>query len=242
VNTTGNSKLDASNQLFLFDIDGTLVNIRPIWEQAYRQLYRDVCSFELTDDELKSLFGPPEREGHSAILEGRKCCSETILDKLVDQITNKMVGTLESRGIEEYVLPGVKECLAYLEEQSSSAGHSCSLGIVTGNIRPIAEAILNSAKLREYFSIVACAGPETKERREILQQAISLFSEQGKIFGSGTVYVIGDTPSDISAAQKEGHISVAVATGNYNFEQLSSHRSDYTFRSLVEFREMLRSK
>ena len=48
------------------------------------------------------------------------------------------------------------------------------------------------------------------------------------------VYVVGDTPLDISAARAAGAVSVGVASGAYSTDQLSAAGADHVMASLEE--------
>ena len=220
---------------FLFDIDGTLVNLRSIWEEMYMSLYKDVAGFVLSDAELLSKFGPPEYEGHKTLLEGRRLYSPKLVEDLVVETEKRMVQRLGEPDIPRYVIPHVRECLDRLRGEGEN-----SIGIVTGNMQTIAEAILQGVGLREYFSVVGCSDELTTRRAEIVQKAMSAFNVLGNRFDSQNVYVIGDTPKDIEGARDCGYVSVAVATGHYSFEELARDIPDYVLPDLREFSRILR--
>ena len=200
---------------FIFDIDGTLVSLQHIWKQLFHSLYHDECGFELTDTELKSKFGPPEMEGHSAILQGRGLYSLEKVLTLMQKTQERMLGILSQTDLTSYLLPSVVECLAFI--QKAEAGCACA----TGNMKPIANSILRGAGLESYFPVLSCSTPTTQHRYEIVAKAKRELEEgRGQIFESHRTYVIGDTPSDIKAAQALGLNSVAVATGNYSLDEL----------------------
>ena len=48
------------------------------------------------------------------------------------------------------------------------------------------------------------------------------------------VVIIGDTPNEILSAQATGSRSVAVATGSYNFDDLSSFNPDLVVKSFED--------
>ena len=48
------------------------------------------------------------------------------------------------------------------------------------------------------------------------------------------VFVVGDTPRDIEAAQAEGAVSVGVATGHYSVDELAAARADHVLPSLSD--------
>jgi phosphoglycolate phosphatase len=46
------------------------------------------------------------------------------------------------------------------------------------------------------------------------------------------VYVVGDTPLDIAAAEGVGAVSVGVASGRYNVKELEAAGADHVLASL----------
>lgn len=217
---------------FLFDIDGTLVNLRSIWGEMYLSLYKDVAGFSLTSEELLSKFGPPEYDGHRAILQGRDLYSAETVEALVAESEKRMIRRLGEPDISSYVIAHVRECLDVLDD-----GHN-SIGIVTGNMKPIAEAILQGAGLREYFSVIGCSDKYTTKRAEIVVSVVSAFNAKGKIFLARNVHVIGDTPLDVRAAKECGYVSVAVATGHYSLEELRQEKPDVLLKDLRNYTKM----
>ncbi len=217
---------------FLFDIDGTLVNLRLIWEEMYLSLYKDVAGVELTNAELLSKFGPPEYEGHRVILQGRGIDSVETVEALVRESEKRMIQRLGGPDISSYVIPYVRECLDALNDGTNS------VGIVTGNMKLIAEAILQGAGLRKYFSVVGCSDEQTTARAQIVDNAVSAFNEKGKIFLARNIHVIGDTPLDVRAAKERGYVSVAVATGHYSFKELRKVNPDVLLRDLKNYAVM----
>ncbi|OGI64160.1 hypothetical protein A2642_00330, partial [Candidatus Nomurabacteria bacterium RIFCSPHIGHO2_01_FULL_39_10] len=167
--------------------------------------------------------------GHAQILQGRGVYTPERAQKLVDGTEKKMVSLLATKNISDAVLPGVIGCLEYVVSLGSA------VGVVTGNIPPIAESILRCARLRQYFEVVGCSLPDTKGRYEIVQGVVSAFNKQGRYFDPRRIYVIGDTPSDIKAAKHCGYVSVAVATGHYSFEELSAEKPDVLLQNLNLF-------
>ena len=212
---------------FIFDIDGTLVDMRNIWENAYQELYQQQQNFSLTKEELKSLFGPPELEGHSNILQGRNIYTLEQAQGLTEGTERMMMKILEKTDLIPYRLPAVPNCLMELQRLEAT------LACATGNLESIARGILQQAGLKEYFPIVACAQQTTKDRSDIIQQALAGLQQQGHSSLPEKTYVIGDTPSDIQAAKKLGLRSVAVATGQYSREELMQERPKLALSNLL---------
>ena len=49
----------------------------------------------------------------------------------------------------------------------------------------------------------------------------------------GDVYVVGDTPLDIAAAEGVGAVSVGVACGRYDVDELGAAGADHVLASLA---------
>ena len=202
---------------FIIDIDGTLVNLHQIWKQTYNSLYQNQQGFSLTDEEMKSMFGPPELECHSAILKGRNLYTPEQAESLVQATEQSMLATLTRVDVAQHILPGVHDFLEYLQKWNIPRA------VATGNIQSIANAILHHAGLESYFPVVAFSTPQTSRRADIVRDAYNQLqnkSRKERIFEPQEIYVVGDTPSDIIAAKELGFSSVAVATGNYATEEL----------------------
>ncbi len=203
--------------------------MRTIWEKAYRELYQQQQNFSLTEEELKSLFGPPELEGHSSILQGRNIYTLEQAQGLTEGTERMMMKILEKTDLTSYRLSGIPDGL--MELQRLEATLTCA----TGNLESVAKGILRQSELEKYFSVVACAQPTTKDRSEIIQQALAGLQQQGRPSDQQKTYVIGDTPSDIRAAKKCGLQSVAVATGHYSQEELLKEQPDLVLPNLMGY-------
>ena len=49
-----------NNRAFIFDIDGTLVNLRTMWKQTYTFLYQREHNYTLSEAEIKNIFCSPQ--------------------------------------------------------------------------------------------------------------------------------------------------------------------------------------
>lgn len=217
---------------FIFDLDGTLVNLRQTWEQAYNELYQRKHGFSLTESELQGMFGPPELECHSTVLKGREIYTPEKAEELVRATERTMVEVLSSINMSEKVLPGARETLQYCREKEY--GVACA----TGNIESIALAILDYSGLRPFFSAIAYSTPELSQRQMIVNKARQELQQQGYECTPQNTYVVGDTPSDIKAARALSLPVIAVATGNYSLEELAAHQPDILLVDLKLFPAM----
>jgi len=208
-------------QLYLFDIDGTLVHAHGSGRVAFDAVLAEQHGI----DEASAGVRYGGKTDHNIVDEifatklGR-AMTEAERAAFIDAYVPRLHGELVKTGVE--VIPGVATALAYL------APRTLALGIATGNIRRGAAAKLAHAKLDHWFSFggYACDAPV---RADLVAVAIQRGRERGL---AGDVVVVGDTVHDITAARANGAIVVAVATGSDSAEMLRD--ADAVLSSLDE--------
>ena len=112
-----------------------------------------------------------------------------------------------------HLKPGVIELLDALAERPD-----ISLGLATGNFREAAFIKLRHFGLDGYLSDGGF-GDDAEDRGEVVGIAIQRIAN-GATPGPTDVWVIGDTPRDISAARANNARSLGVATGSTTTEEL----------------------
>ena len=214
-------------KLVLFDIDQTLVKVVHIHSEAYAEMFREVFGVEGKMEDVKydgKRFPEIVREvallhdvGEMAI-ESKQ---EEALQCFVKHFTEKL-----PEDISEHILPGVFTLL----EKISQDNHV--LGIVTGNSRPITEAILRTAKIYDYFKVFAY-GTEAQSREKLVELALKKADEKYFIhFKEKDLVIIGDSIHDIDSGKPRGARTIAVATGSYSSDELKEHEPDYIFKDM----------
>jgi phosphoglycolate phosphatase len=219
---------DETSHILLFDIDGTLVSTggagAVAWRQAFEDLYgipADIGQFTdagMTDPDVgaktfEAVIGRPPTAHELALVIQRR------LEHLPEAVA-------ESEGYR--VLPGVPERL----QQLSRAGHL--LGLITGNGDGAAHIKLARAGLNRWFTFGAYASAGV-DRPGIVRRAIERGEAMlGQDVPNMEIFVIGDTPLDISAAHAEGCTAIAVATGHYDAEALKEAGADHVLETLEE--------
>jgi phosphoglycolate phosphatase len=112
-----------------------------------------------------------------------------------------------------YVAPGVPDVLDVLHGRNGVI-----LGLLTGNLEPIARVKLARAGLGDYFEPgVGGFGSDHEDRTEL--PAIARARAGG--YPRAKTVIIGDTPRDIACARADGLRCIAVATGPFTAEQLA---------------------
>ena len=111
------------------------------------------------------------------------------------------------------VMPGVEAMLAYLQKQGAA------LGVATGNIETIGWIKVAQAGLRDWFTFGGFSD-EFEVRSEMIRHALAIARQQAGTGKDASVCVVGDTVHDVTAARANGLPTIAVATGNYTFDEL----------------------
>ena len=212
----------------LFDIDGTLIETggagAVAWRQAFEALYgvpADIGEFTdagMTDPEVGRITF--ER------VIGRKPTERELAQLLARRSTLLPQTVADAKGYR--VLPGVRELLPRLSEEGYL------LGITTGGVESAAHIKLERAHLNRYFHFGGY-GSDSPDRVQLTLKARERASSiLGRRLSRDEVLVVGDTPSDITAAHGAEAIGVGVATGHFSKEQLSEAGADYVLGTLEE--------
>jgi phosphoglycolate phosphatase len=125
------------------------------------------------------------------------------------------------------VLPGAESTLVHLGEEG------VVLGIISGAMEGAARTKLAPANLNRYF-LFGGYGSDSPDRIEVTKAAISRAAALCVDLSPSEVYVVGDTPHDITAARAAGAVSVGVASGHYSSDELAAAGPDYVLSSLEE--------
>ncbi len=211
------------NSAFLFDIDGTLLNVnrnfmRPMIEQLLKSLSMD-----------PSIVNRIRYSGRtdSAIfrdLLGEYKSNEALYERLKQRYITALSHELAPDHVT--VLEGAKESIAYLTEKQ------VSIGLLTGNFKESAYVKLKAAGLANYFSFGAFGCKHTN-RNYLPEEAEKVFIKKaGHRIDKRNYVIIGDTPNDIECARYFGATSVAVATGDFPLTELKKHEPDLILESL----------
>jgi phosphoglycolate phosphatase-like HAD superfamily hydrolase len=210
--------------VLFWDIDGTLINTGRAgmfaWNDSVRELTgrefdlrTEVRTAGLTDYQIAlqtfDLLGlQPEPD---------------LIERLVRRYEELLPASLPRRN--GFVFPNVREILEHLRERSDVRSY-----LLTGNTRGGARAKLTYYGLMEFFPDGAFA-EDAGDRSTIAHRALALAKRAGPVAEDG-VFVVGDTPHDITCATAIGARTIAVATGGYTLEELHPHRPWRAFSEL----------
>jgi phosphoglycolate phosphatase-like HAD superfamily hydrolase len=216
----------AADAMAFFDIDGTLIRrIGPSHRQALIGAVRRVTGLETCVDGIP-LHGMLDPEILVAMMTNAGA-SRSLARRAIPEIQRRAQSYFARHcpSLERKVCPGVRRLLARLR------GAGVPMGLVTGNFSRIGWKKVERAGLKDHFRLAACA-EMGKDRATLLRLAIRQARARGWIRKGTRISLIGDTPRDIQAAQANGVLSVAVATGLCSMEELAVASPDVLVEDL----------
>ena len=218
-----------TQQLVLFDIDGTLVLTGGAGKRgmtrAFEALFRVPDAFAAlslagrTDTSI--LADALERHGIPVTPRDVAAFRERYLECLREEVVRTTAG--------KQVLPGILPLLEALEASSQF------LGLLTGNYAEAAEVKLAHFDLWRYFRCGAF-GEDAHDRNQLVPIALDRARARGlsPAIDADRVVVIGDTPRDVACAHAHGARVVAVATGEYSAGELSDAGAEVVFEDFSD--------
>jgi phosphoglycolate phosphatase-like HAD superfamily hydrolase len=214
-------------KVFLFDIDGTLVNTggagRIAMSAAFEAIY-GVC------DKVEGVqfSGRTDRviARDLALAHGFEDDEATWRRFRAEYLKRLPEALRIGAG---RLLPGVESLLDELKGERDA-----HLGLLTGNVREGAHLKLSYYGVWDRFSFGGF-GDESFERNEVAKSAFERAQEAiNKKVDPKKVWVIGDTPLDVACARAIGANAVAVATGFYNADALAECKPDVLVEDLSQ--------
>ena len=217
--------------LLLFDIDGTLIASGGAGIRALTEAAREVFGC----DELNGIdiAGRTDTSIAHQLLarHGRERTPEAVARFGERYLTHLARFLPLTRG---EVLPGVVALLDALRERPD-----CVLALLTGNLVRGAELKLTHYGLWDYFAFGAYAD-DHHDRNELGPIARTRALEKhGVAFAPEHIFILGDTPHDITCARAFGARAIAVATGRHTRSDLAPHAPDFLFDDLGDLSAVL---
>ncbi|HLF71989.1 MAG TPA: HAD family hydrolase [Dehalococcoidia bacterium] len=221
----------AKDRLYLFDIDGTLVNTGGAGSAAMRAAFAAIWGVE---DGFRNV----EFTGRSDLAIFQDALDAAIengddfpaaMRRFKRAYFRRLPGTLAA--FDGRVLPGVPSLLEALSRDSDA-----TLALGTGNFRTGAMHKLRHYGIDRYFRHGGF-GDRTGDRPTLVAQGISAATRaHGR---HTTVFVIGDTPHDVTAGKANDAIAVGVATGRHSEAELDAAGADIVLATLEDALRLL---
>lgn len=216
------------NKVILFDIDGTLVKSIPgnTHALAFVESIKNLYGINVELD-WANMAGLTDQVIPSRLLESAGWSKDEIaaeMPKVIAELENIYLSNFEKGSVE--LCPGVQDLLHTLQEQNFT------LGLLTGNLQPIAKIKLEDAGIYQYFSLGGFGSDEHLVRSELVTVAAE---RAGLTNDLSKIYLVGDTPRDIEAANQAGvYNTIGVATGHSSIQSLQDAGAGLTLNTLEE--------
>ncbi len=212
-------------KVLLFDIDGTLIRGggagRKALNRAALKLYgkKNACS-ELSLAGRTDLYNFAETYRNATGKKPTPAAVEKLHQEYLRFLPYYVRSAIRSRTY--HIPPGLRTLLKHL-----SRDKRVLLGLGTGNMEKGARIKLAPSGFNAYF-LFGGFGSDAFHRHELLKKAVIRARKLAHAsFTSKDVYVIGDTPFDVSAGKKAGFKTIAVGTGYASWKELNASRPDH---------------
>lgn len=220
-------------KLLLFDIDGTLLTSGGAGERALRRGFRERFGI---DDDLTTI----EIAGRTDSGIARRMLAAHDLEETPENLTAFFDGYLhylaqELPSASGTLLPGIVALLDALKPRADLV-----LALLTGNLERGAQLKLTHYGVWHYFEFGAYAD-DHHDRDQLGHFARTRAQEKHGIeFPAEKIFVLGDTPHDISCARAIGAKAIAIATGKFSRAELGALAPDFLLDDLSDLDAVLR--
>jgi phosphoglycolate phosphatase len=225
-------------RLVLFDIDGTLLLSDGAGRRAIHRALIEV--FGETGPKDYWFDGKTDQQIVRDLMRVAGHTDERIdrdMERLLTRYVSFLHEELHAPGYEPRPLPGVPELLDALESRDEVV-----LGLLTGNIEPGARAKLEAVGIEPARFRIGAFGSDHADRPALPAIARQRMHELLGVHVPGDrVFVIGDTPADLTCGTAIGASAIGVATGRYSVEQLSQYPHVAVFANLADTAAVVRS-
>ena len=150
---------------------------------------------------------------------------EEVIDTVIAAYVDEAQRAIHAGNVDR--LPGSASLLSLLSDRDD-----VFLGLVTGNVEPVAFHKLKTVGLARYFPVGAF-GSDHAQRSKLPGLAVRRASAHtGHSFSPDNTLVIGDTHHDIQCAREAGAYAAAVSTGRPTHNDLSALNPDLLLQTL----------
>jgi phosphoglycolate phosphatase-like HAD superfamily hydrolase len=225
-------------RLVLFDIDGTLLLSDGAGRRAIMRALQEVFGHTGPDDYRFDGKTDPQIVRELMRLAGY---SDELIDagmaRLLVRYVECLHDELRAPGHRPYALPGVMPLLDTLERETDVV-----LGLLTGNVRPGAEAKLASVGLEKRRFLVGAFGSDHEDRHELPAIALARARETlNRDVAGDALLMVGDTPADLTCGRAVGARAIGVATGRFRMDDLARHDPVAVFPDLSDTGAVIRA-
>jgi len=219
-------------KVILFDIDGTLIRSGGAGKWAIESALQHLFGLSVIQDGVSYAGRTDPGITHDLlVLHGIEPCEQhyqSVQDAYLERLPESL------KRIPGHVLPGVRELVAALQSR-----HDCAIGLLTGNSQRGAACKLGHFDLWHPFPFGGF-GDKHFERHGVAREAFDAAElHLAASVDPQDVWVIGDTPLDVTAARSIGAQVLAVATGWCSVAELEAVQPDWILSDLTDTEQLM---
>lgn len=218
-----------ARKLILFDIDGTLLVARGQGRENVTAILSEIIGKPITTDGVV-FAGSTDPYIMQQVLQRNEVPQEhhaELLPRILKAYTGYAAEALDPNRV--VALPGAYDLVMELQ-----AHPDVQLGLLTGNVEPVAYAKVRAIGLEACFPFGAF-GSDHADRAALPAIAVQrALSYTHHTFAGKDIVIIGDTPNDILCGKSLGVNAIAVSTGHFDKAALAAHAPDLILESLLE--------
>jgi HAD superfamily hydrolase (TIGR01549 family) len=203
----------------IFDVDGTLTSTNNLIFESFRFVAKKYLNKKPTNEEIASLFGPPE----DVILK------EMSEDKF-EEIKKDYYDFYYNNHHLADLYPGIKELLQLIKDGG------IHLAIFTGKGRKAAVITLEKLKIINYFDSII-TGDDVKKHKPSAEGIIKFINEFN--LDKEKVLMIGDSTGDIKASREAGIKVASVLWDSLTKDKVLKLGSDFVFFTVEELKNFI---
>ncbi len=203
----------------IFDIDGTLTSTNKLIFESFRYIANKYFQKSPTDEEIISLFGPPE----DVIIKNWS-------GDRYDEVRKDYYDFYKKNHNMADLYPGIKDLLDLIKQRQ------LPLSIFTGKGSTAANITLVELGIKNYFDMIV-TGEDVKEHKPSAE-GILMFINKFELLPE-RVLMIGDSVSDVKASKEACTKIASVVWDSYAKDEVLLQDSDYVFNTVDELKKFI---
>jgi len=222
------------DKLLLFDIDRTLLKNAKGHRDAFTHAFKEVYNVNTTID-IITPHGMTDQQIIIEVLKKNKLDEKEIKSKIniCMQSMIQFYNEIKNKCEPPIVLEGVKNLLNEFNKQNYL------MGLVTGNLEPIAREKLERVGLNNFFKLGGF-GNDNISRTELVKLAIKRAQEKHNFIYKDNVFLFGDAIQDMNAGHEAGVKTIGTLTGIFSKEQLKDAGANFIVDNLSNTEHILK--
>jgi phosphoglycolate phosphatase len=219
----------STSVVVLWDIDGTLMRTPGVGVRAFVAAIEEVTGQTWEPQRLD--FGGRTDPDIAALLLGAVGIEDlSVVPEVLAALIRRYAALDDDLRASVRVMPGVVDALDAL------GVHGVMQTTVTGNLEEVARQKLAAARLadRLRLELGAFGSDLHADRSALVELSLCRVRAAGASVGREQVWVVGDTPRDLTAARAAGVRCLLVATGTFAYDELSGIGADAVLPDLAD--------